>query len=221
MTFPEPSSALTINRNVAVRDNVPEDAVIVTVALPTVAELEAVSVNELLFPVVEAGLNVAVTPLGNPLAPSDTLPVNPPKRAISRAADPLAPGLIVRLEGCAEIEKSGCVPAPTVSAIVAVLDNVPEVAVTVTLLVPKVAVLDALKVNVALSPVVDGGVNVAVTPVGRPLTENDTLPVNPPVRVTAIDAVAVAPRSTEALPGVAEMEKLGLVLKKFSSQTIA
>jgi hypothetical protein len=56
--------------------SVPEVPVIVTVAGPKVAVLEAVNVSALLV-VVLAGLNEAVTPVGKPLADSATEPVNP------------------------------------------------------------------------------------------------------------------------------------------------
>jgi hypothetical protein len=56
---------------------VPLIPVMVTVAAPRVAELDAVNVR-VLAPVVEEGLNVAVTPLGNPLALKATLPLKPP-----------------------------------------------------------------------------------------------------------------------------------------------
>ena len=53
-----------------------EVPVMVTVALPTVAVLLAVSVS-VLVPVVELGAKAAVTPLGRPEAARVTLPVNP------------------------------------------------------------------------------------------------------------------------------------------------
>jgi hypothetical protein len=65
--------------------------VTVTVAGPVAAALDAVSVSALLFPVVEAGLKLAVTPLGKPPAASATLPVKPPLRVIVIALAPLAP----------------------------------------------------------------------------------------------------------------------------------
>jgi len=63
----------------------------VTVADPAVAAPDAVSVSALLVPVVEAGLKLAVTPLGNPLAASATLLVKPPLRVIVIVLAPLAP----------------------------------------------------------------------------------------------------------------------------------
>jgi len=55
---------------------VPDVPVIVTVALPVVAVLLAVSVNVLVVAVL-LGLNDAVTPLGRPEADRLTLPVKP------------------------------------------------------------------------------------------------------------------------------------------------
>jgi hypothetical protein len=63
----------------------------VTVAAPRVAALDAVRVNALLVPVVEGGLKLAVTPVGNPPALSATLLAKPPVRAIVIVLVPLAP----------------------------------------------------------------------------------------------------------------------------------
>jgi hypothetical protein len=76
---------------VVVRVSPPPVPVTVTVAEPSVAVPEAVSANAPLFPVVEAGLKLAVTPAGSPLALSATLLVKPPVRAIVIALIPLAP----------------------------------------------------------------------------------------------------------------------------------
>ena len=55
----------------------------------------------------------------------------------------------------------------------------PEVPVTVTLYCPRLAVLLAVTVMV-LSPLEMGfGENDAVTPLGKPVTDRFTLPVNP------------------------------------------
>src|SRR5215813_4740569 len=109
----------------------PPVPVTVTVAAPRVAAPEAVNVNTALVPVAEAGLKLAVTPLGNPLALNATLPVNPPLRVIVIALVPLAPRLIVRLEGLGESEKSGVCGWATVRLIVAVRVSPPLVPVTV------------------------------------------------------------------------------------------
>ena len=54
----------------------PDEPVTVTVAIPVVAALLAVSINVLVF-VVLVGLNDAVTPLGKPEADKLTLPLKP------------------------------------------------------------------------------------------------------------------------------------------------
>jgi hypothetical protein len=73
---------VTVRVTVAVRVSPPPAPVMVTVAAPRVAALDAVRVSALLFPVVEAGLKLADTPLGNPLAVNATLLVNPPVRVM-------------------------------------------------------------------------------------------------------------------------------------------
>ena len=66
----------------------------------------------------------------------------------------------------------------TVSAIELVLVNVPELPVIVTVALPVVAVLLALRVNVLF--VVEGlGANTALTPDGNPDAERVTLPEKP------------------------------------------
>jgi hypothetical protein len=92
---------------VAVRVSPPPVPVIVTVAGPIVAAFEAVSVSALLVPGAEAGLKLAVTPLGAPLALNVTLPVKPPVRAIAIVLVPLALRLTARLAGLAESAKPG------------------------------------------------------------------------------------------------------------------
>jgi hypothetical protein len=78
------------------------------------AVLGTVTVATLLFPVVDAGLKVISTPLGRTMvgtaskALNATLPVNPPLRVIVTVAVALAPGLIVRLDGLTDREKSAC-----------------------------------------------------------------------------------------------------------------
>jgi len=68
----------------------PETPVTVTVAGPTVAVLDAVSVKVLVL-VVLAGLKDAVTPAGRPLADKLAAPVNPPMSVRATVLMPLAP----------------------------------------------------------------------------------------------------------------------------------
>jgi hypothetical protein len=69
--------------------------------------VEAVNVKTLLVPVADAGLKLAVTPAGNPLALKATALAKPPLRVMVIVLVPLAPRLTVRLVGAADSEKSG------------------------------------------------------------------------------------------------------------------
>jgi hypothetical protein len=169
----------------------PEVPVMVTVAAPTVAVLLAVSVSTLEL-VDDAGLNDAVTPLGNPLAVNDTLPANPPTSATVMLPVPLSPCATERDVGEGVSVKLGVTEGLTVSAIDVVTVVLPEVPVIVTFAGPVVAVLLAVSVS-ALALVDDAGLKDAVTPLGNPVAANDTLPVNPPVSVTVMVSVALLP----------------------------
>lgn len=85
-------------------------------------------------------------------------------------------------------------PTERVTAVLAVV--LPEVPVIVTMNAPVVAVLLAVSVS-TLELVEDAGLNEAVTPLGRPVAVNDTLPVNPPTSVTAMVSVPLAPCLTD------------------------
>src|SRR5271163_3777770 len=78
----------------------------VTVAVPVVAELLAVSVSTLV-PVVGFVPNAAVTPLGRPDAARVTLPVNPPTSVTVIVLVPVPPWVMVRLLGESESVKLG------------------------------------------------------------------------------------------------------------------
>ena len=202
--------ALIVRLIVVVRVRPPPVPVTVTVAGPVVAVLDAASVKVTLVPVVDAGLNVAVTPLGNALAVNATLFVNPPVRAMLTVLIPLAPRLMVRLVGLRERVKSGVAGALTVRLIVVVRVSPPPVPVTVTVAGPVVAVLEAVRASVLLFPVVEVGLKAAVTPLGNPLAVRATLPVKPPLRVIAIVLLPLAPRLIVRLDGLGESEKLGV-----------
>jgi hypothetical protein len=72
----------------------------------------------------------------------------------------------------------------------------------VTFAGPVVAVVAA--VNVTALPA-----KLAVTPVGRPVAANVTVPLNPLMGVTVRVLVAVPPCATDTLKGVADREKSG------------
>jgi hypothetical protein len=97
---------------------VPLVPVTVTVAAPKVAVLDAENVR-VLVPVVEAGLNTAATPLGNPLAVKATLPLKPLDGVTVMTLVAVDPWLTATLAGAAASEKSPLVPV-TVRAITTV-----------------------------------------------------------------------------------------------------
>jgi hypothetical protein len=101
--------ALTVRLMVVVFVRLPPIPVIVTVAGPVVAVVDALSVRLLVDPLVDVGLKLAVTPPGNPLALNATLPVNPPVRVMVMTLLPLAPRLIDRVAGFVDSKKSGLV----------------------------------------------------------------------------------------------------------------
>jgi hypothetical protein len=205
-----PPLSLTVRLIEVVRVRPPPVPVTVTVAGPRVAVADAAKVSALLVPVAEAGLKLAVTPLGSPLALNATAPVKPPLLAIVIAPVPLAPRLTVRLEGFGESEKSGVCGWATLRLIVVVRVRPPPVPVTVTTAVPRVAVAEAAKVNVLLVPVAEAGLKLAVTPLGSPLALNATAPVKPPLLVIVIALVPLAPRLIVRPVGFGDREKLGL-----------
>lgn len=85
----------------------------------------------------------------------------------------------------------------------------PEVPVMVTVEEPVAAVLLAVSVSV-LELVDDVGLNDAVTPLGRPVAVNDTLPVNPFTSVTEMVSVALLPCVTESEDAERDSVKLGV-----------
>jgi hypothetical protein len=181
----------------------------VTLPDPAGALAAALKVTVLLAPVVEEGAKLAVTPLGSPLALNTTAPANPPVRAIATVLVAVDPAATLTLAGLADTLKSAGGGVATVRLIEVARDNDPDAPVTVTTADPSVAVLEAISVSVELAPVVESGLNVAVTPVGSPLALNATLPVKPFRRVMAIALVPLAPRLIVRLAGLLAREKSG------------
>ena len=98
--------------------------------------------------------------------------------------------------------------AKTVSESVVEFANVPQVPVTVMVAGPVVATLLAISVNV-LEPGVGFGLNKAVTPLGKPETDNATLLLKPFCAATAIAVMPLPPCGTLKLLGDAESVKFG------------
>jgi hypothetical protein len=126
-------TAVTVKLMLAVCVSVPLTPVTVTVAAPRVAVLEAVKVRVLAL-VVEAGLKLAVTPAGKPLAVSATAPANPLSRVIVTALVAVPPWATLAL--VADSEKSGVAVPVTVRVIVALCVKVPLVPTIEILVVP-------------------------------------------------------------------------------------
>jgi hypothetical protein len=123
-------------------------------------------------------------------------------------ADP--PSATFTFVGAAASVKSG-LPA-MVRLTEAVCVRVPLVPVTVTAKVPTAALPAIVNVSVLepLPPVTEVGAKLAVTPVGRLLADNATLPVKLFTGLTVIVLVAVAPCIALAL--VPDKPKSGFVL---------
>lgn len=184
--------------------SVPDVPVTVRVAVPVVAVLLAVSVNVLVL-VALAGLKDAVTPFGRPDADNATLPLKPLSELTVMELDPLDPWVMVRLLGEAESEKFG--GGLTVRERVVELDRLPDAPVMVTVAVPVVAVLPAVRVNV-LVPVVLVGLNEADTPAGKPDADKLTAPLKPLSALTVMVLVPLAPCTMVKVLGEAESVKL-------------
>ena len=88
-------------------------------------------------------MNVAVTPLGDPVALKATAFVKPPVRVIVIVLAPLAPRFTVRLAGLAESVKSDGGGALMVRTNVVERVSPPPEPLMVTLVIPVAAVLDA------------------------------------------------------------------------------
>jgi hypothetical protein len=197
----------------------------VTVTVPVVAVLLAVSVNRLVL-VVGFVPNEAVTPEGRPDADKDTLPVKPfAGVTVIVLVPPAPPCVIVTLVGEEDRLKSGMTGAFTVNETVVVCVKLPEIPVIVTFAVPVAAVLPAVKVSRLV--LVAGFVpNEAVTPDGSPDALNVTLPVKPLVGLMVIALVPPAPPCvTVTLDGDGDKLKFGVVdtgqlLTRFATFTV-
>jgi hypothetical protein len=81
--------------------------------------------------------------------------------------------------------------------------------------VPMAAVLLAAKVKVELplpGAAIDVGLNVAVTPAGKPEAERETAELKPPLTVVEIVVVRELPCGTDTLVGEALNAKFGAVV---------
>ena len=190
---------------------VPPKPRIVTGYVP-VGVIENVMKVSVLVPVAGFGLNIAKTPGGGFSTNRKTGLLKPPSGVILIVLMAIPPCTTVTLLGDAESRKSGCdgggAGAFTVRLIVVVLVRLPDVPVTVMLPVPTVAVLLAAKVKV-LELVAGFGLKEAVTPLGKPEADRETLPLKPFVPAMVIVLLPLEPCVTVRLLGEAESVKLG------------
>ncbi len=182
---PPDVEAVTVRPSDAVCVSPPEVPERVMVDVPTVVDEFTLMVRVLCVDVL-FGLNDAVTPEGRPEAESaigfdEFAPVT------VTIAVPVAPCSMVRAAG--EIDSKN---PPTVRLILTVAVRPLDVPVMVMVDVPVVAELEAESVS-ELVLVVDAGLNVAVTPVGRPDADRATEPVNPPEGTTVMVSVPDPP----------------------------
>lgn len=150
--------------------------------------------------VIEAALQVAVKPLGNP----ETILMLDPDAAAGIATPPTGVAVkvaIVEASDCMVIEEGAtlkCTEGAYCNCNVAFTDEVnPSPAAVITMLLFATAAVEvAVRVSVSLllldAPAIGFALHWAVTPVGKPLIENVILPLNdPPVaafKLTALEA---------------------------------
>jgi hypothetical protein len=159
-------------------------------------------------PVTDVGLNDAVAPAGNPLAPRVTAALNPFRAMTETVQVALPPGAIVCDEGATETEKSAVALTTRVTVEVCVSDPLVPVIVSVELPGGVLPVVVIVRVD-APEPVTDAGLNEAVAPVGKPLALRFTVDVKPFRAPTVTVYVVVPPAVTVWEAGLAPMEKSG------------
>ena len=176
----------------------------VTMAGPSVAVVAALSVSVLdPFPgdAMLVGEKLAVTPLGNPVAESDTAPLNPPSVADVTVTLLGVPAVNVKLAALVLSEKLG---AATVNATVLLRANPPPLPLIAIVALPATAFAAAVNVAVTGAPALAvAAENFTVTPLGTPLVDSVTGALNPPCAVTATLTVPDPPRPTVTLVGFA------------------
>jgi hypothetical protein len=197
------TTAATVNTRAAVWLRLPEVPVRVMVELPATAFEAAVNVTLCAMPGVSVNVEgLAVTPAGNPLSETFTLPVNPLTAvAVTAIACPRAPAVNARLPGATAREKSaaggGGATTPTASARASVWLRFPEVPVRAIVAVFAAALAEAVRVTLCAVPGINVNVaELAVTPDGKPLRVRSTLPENPSI------ALAVTEIACPAAPGI-------------------
>lgn len=205
VTVTGPAPEPTVSAIVVALEVVPLVPVMVTVADPEAAVLEAAKVTVLVV-VLVAGLNDAVTPAGRPPALNVTTPVNPPTGRTVSVLAALDPAVTDRLAGLAVSVKPAGGVRFTVRLIWTTWLRMPLVPVMLITDVPARAVFDTDRVT-TVPDVEEIGLKLAVTPVGKPLAVNVTEPVKAPDGVTVMALVPLPGLVTTMAAGAAESAK--------------
>jgi len=190
-----------IGRFAAIPPDVP---VIVNCDVFTAAAVVAVKVS--VAPVALADPNEAVTPEGSPEVVNTIAPENPDCCVMTIEAAAVPPCARLNVETEDEIWNPGGTGTVTASGTLA--EMLPEVAVRLAFTMPGAAVALAVSFKLVVDAMVDE-VNVAVTPLGSPVTASVAEPVKPLAGVNVSAVVAELPRATVTLEGAAVKVKLG------------
>ena len=192
---------MTVKLNVAVWLSEPEVPVTVSVHVPRFDVAGTLMVSTEVALPLAAGVtgllpNVAVTPDGKPETLSVTGALNPLRLVTVVVSVPLAPSAMLRFAGAAARLKFGA--GLTLRLIVVECTSAPDVAVTVIVAFPVVAVDAAVNARVAVALPFCGGVTEvgakdAVTPLGSPVTVKFTGALNAPTLETVIASLPLAP----------------------------
>src|ERR1700691_1715661 len=159
----------------------------------------------------DVGLKVTVTPVGWPLAVKAIAESKPPETVVVIVEEPLLPCTTETEVGEAEMVKAGLAVAVTVSETAVVSVVLPEVPLTVMLLVPVAVVAAPAMVIVEVPvPVIELGLKPTVTPVGWPEAVKVTAKSKPPVTVLVMVEVPELPCTTETEVGEADRLKPGV-----------
>src|SRR5208282_832182 len=146
--------------------------------------------------------------VGKPVADKVTLPLKPFCGVTVMVLEPPAPCAIVKLFGDAESTKFGGATAITVRESVVVFDKLPDWPAMVTMVMPVVALPEAVSVKM-LVLVAGLGLKDAVTPVGKPVADKVTVLLKPFSGVTVMVLEPLAPCPIVKLFGEAERVKFG------------
>jgi hypothetical protein len=197
---------------------VPEVPVIVMVFVP-VATVELALRVRTLVPLVGFVPKDPVTPVGSPATARFTLPVNPPTSVTVMVSVALPPCATDRLVGKADSVKPALGFTVSSMVVLAVVEPLVPMMVSVDILVAAVA--DAHTV-IKLVAVVGLVPNVAVTPLGKPLTAKVTAPVKLPIGVNVTVVVPHPPTGTTK-GGEIPMEKpeIGLTVRSMGVECIS